>query len=93
MAGAKNALVTRRLWIVSNTTLGSKDLLSRITLAAPLATLGIPYRPLPWLRGAACSTTSWGPREPMSAKKFMAMVMRTWWVSMAPLGRPVVPEV
>jgi hypothetical protein len=29
----------------------------------------------------------------MSAKKFMVMLRRFWWESMAPLGWPAVPDV
>jgi len=40
IAGAMNILVTLLLWIVLKTIEESKDFEARITLAAPLATLG-----------------------------------------------------
>ena len=48
--------------------------------------------PNTWNSGSATSTTSSGRTSP-SSTQISAFISRLEWVSIAPLGRPVVPEV
>lgn len=49
-------------------------------------------RPWAWKSGRAWSTTSSGPK-PQTCRRVAALEARLRWLSMAPLGRPVVPLV
>jgi hypothetical protein len=93
MAGTRNCTVARCVAMASRKAGGSKD--GTITLVAPTYTKGRLCTPSPpmWKRGAAVTVTSpwWTPRPWVSPLRALATALA--WVSTAPLGRPVVPEV
>ena len=72
---------------------GSKERVAGKALAAPPAMWWKIDTPEPWVMAAAWSSTSLGATGLMSIRNCSAMVTRFRWVSIAPLGRPVVPDV
>ena len=72
---------------------GSKAPPASMIFSAPRDSAGMRYMPLPCDSGAACRSLSSGRNEQMSARQFTAIAMRLRWLSIAPFGRPVVPEV
>ena len=78
---------------VSSTSAPSKERWGKITLRAPRATQESSTQPEPWLSGAACRTGSPASKERTSARWLRTIWRRLRWLSIAPFGRPVVPEV
>ena len=64
-----------------------------ITWWAPRAVAARAWNPAPWLSGAACSVTSRSSIGVMSASHDAVTKPKMPWLSIAPLGRPVVPDV
>ena len=62
---------------------------------APVESAGLstPARPKMWLNGAAPNTTSSAPSCSSGPARKAAVARRPPWVSSAPFGRPVVPDV
>ena len=92
IAGTPNMVVTPCLGIASSTAPGSK-LRSSTTVAPRMKALsGVTLSPPMWNSGAQTRVTSelW-----VSMPKAALMLFQSTlpWVSIAPLGRPVVPEV
>jgi hypothetical protein len=90
-----NIFETRSFSMKSSTLKGSN---SRAT--TPLAPFSSPTRPQPlppiWATGMATRLTSSGPHWFQAIGSWAALrrrASRLSWVSIAPLGRPVVPEV
>ena len=92
IAGTPNIIVTRCFSMSSSTMPGSN--ICSTTTAAPLvsAGIGVTLSPPMWKSGATTSVTS--SISPSNARDALMLFQRTLpCVSMAPLGRPVVPDV
>ncbi len=80
--------------IMSSVATGSKPPDFMITLVPPSSSGGRPpASPAMWNSGAPGAATRSSGCQPMWVTWLKTCITRLWWVSTAPLGRPVVPDV
>ena len=92
MVGTPSKMVARSRWIAVSTVAGSNRGMSDIVAPNRTHTLRMLDRPNTWNSGSTVMTMSSGWTS--NSRPGMSAFMYSWiWVSSAPLGRPVVPEV
>ena len=85
-------MTTVARWRSTSSRKGSKANRGNVTTVAPevSALVSVMTKPMTWAKGATAATVSRGPS--FSPARACAMATTTFaWVSMTPLGRPVVP--
>ncbi len=92
MVGTPSKIVARSRSMAARTTAGSKRGMSDIVQPNRTHTFRMLDRPNTWNSGSTVITTSSG-RTSNSRPGMSAFMYSCRWVSMAPLGRPVVPAV
>ena len=92
IVGTPSNTLTRSRWMISSAVPASKRAISDRHAPAAIAALSAHVCPNAWNSGSAPRSTSSGPREKMPVIA-STLRRRLAWVSSAPLGRPVVPEV
>ena len=94
MAGTRKMLDTFSRSIMSRVWTGSNAPDCMITLVPPTSSGGRPpARPAMWNSGAPGAATRSSGCQPRWVTWLNTCMSRLWWVSTAPFGRPVVPDV
>ena len=92
MVGTPSKMVARSRWTAASTAAGVNRGISDIVQPNRTQTSRMEDRPNTWNSGSTVMTTSSGWTS--NSRPGMSAFMYSWmWVSSAPLGWPVVPEV